>query len=779
MREGGIPDSKGLIGASVTRVEDQRFLTGKGEFTDDLAPDRLVRAVIVRSAVPNARLVSVETDAARALPGVLEILTGADLAADGLGWIKPELKFEQQDGSPMPMPARPFLNRSHVRYVGDPVACVVAETQAQAQEAADLVDVVYDPLPAVTDLDQVADGSAPAMRPDIADNRAFFVERGDAGAVDAAFARAAHVTRAEIRITPVQPSPLEPRAAIGMWDPETGRYTLIAGSQWPQRARRKIAGDVLNVEPEQVRVISPDMGGGFGNRSSVYAEQVLALWASRRLGRPVKWVSGRSESFLCDDQARDARTTAELALDADGTFLAFRVHTLYALGAYHTLISGGPGVNNLGGLAGVYRTPAIHVTVEGCFLNTLPTSAYRGAGRPEAIYVLERTVDQAARELGIDPVELRRRNIIPADAMPYKTGLAYTYDSGDFPGALDAALELADRAGFETRRTESRARGRLRGLGIACAVESASSPARPEHAEAVLDRDGCVRLAIGTHNHGQGHETVFAQVMGEVLGLPMDRLGFVQGDTDLVEQGGGTAGSRCSALGGGAAFSAATALVEKAKAIAAEELEAAAADIVFADGRFSVVGTDRAVDWTDVARAAGRGTAGHDVLSADIVYKPDGMTFPNGCHVCEVEIDPETGRLDLLRYLLVDDFGRVLNPMLLKGQVHGGLAQGIGQILLEQVVYEPDTGQLLTGSFLDYGMPRADDLPFFEVHTRPTKTTANVLGVKGAGEAGTVGAMPCVMNAILDAMAPVGVTSFDMPATPERVWRAIRDANGG
>lgn len=761
------------LGTSVARVEDGRFLSGAGHFTDDHAPPGTVWGVVVRSPVANGTIRRLDVGEAAGAPGVLAVLTGADALADGLGTLEPDKALPRPDGGPMRVPPRPVLARERVRYVGDPVAFVVAETLDAAKDAAELVDIDIDTLPSVTELEAVRDGTAPPIDPDWPDNLAFHFEKGDAGAVDDAFARARHVTRLSLRISRVQPTPLEPRAALGEWSGETGGYTLHTPSQAPWRIRKTLARDILHVPVDTLRVVSPDMGGGFGNRSTTTPEQALVLWAARRLDRPVKWRADRTETFQSDDQGRHSLVDAALALDAQGGFLGLKVRTLYGVGAYHSQMSVGPATNNIGVLAGVYRIPAIHVAVDGAMLNVNPAAAYRGAGRPESSYIVERLVDAAARETGRDPAVLRRANMIPAEAMPYKTALTYTYDSGNFPAVLDRALALADRDGFPERRAESEARARRRGFGIACSIESAGNPSRGEQARLTMRDDGTVELAIGTHSHGQGHETAFRQVLADALGLTLDAIDYVQGDTDRLARGGGTAGSRSSAVGGGVATLAAERLIDNARPLAADALEASALDVTFEAGLFRVAGTDRTLDWSALARFA----AARDALSAlDIAesYQVAKSAFPNSCAIAEVEVDPETGAVALVGYATVGDYGTVLNPMLLEGQIHGGVAQGAGQILMEEMRWDPRSGQLLSGSFMDYAMPRASDMPSFRFASLPTPTDANLIGAKGAGEAGCVASLPAVMNAVVDALAPLGVRHIDMPVTPQRIWAALQ-----
>lgn len=770
------PDDQSLlVGRSIPRVEDERFLSGKGRYTDDHAPDAVAWGVVVRSIEANARIVSIDVHAARAMPGVLAVLTASDAETEGLGTIDPLNSRPMANGDPMRVPARRVLNRDFVRYVGDPVAFVVADSLEAAKDAAEAVEVDYETMPAVVALEPILDGSAPAVRSEWPDNLAFRFERGDVAAAADGLAAAAHVTRLDLKLSRVQPTPLEPRVALGQFDPETERFTLYAPTQAPWRLKSTLAEQVFGINPDRMRVVSPDMGGGFGNRSVTLPEYALVLWAAKLTGRPVKWRADRSETFQSDDQARHSLARVELGLDRDGRFLSMRVRILYGLGAYHSQMSIGPATNNIGVLAGAYRIPSIHVTVDGAFLNANPAGAYRGAGRPEACYMLERTIDTAAREMGIDPAELRRLNMISPRDLPYKTALTFTYDSGDFPGLLNHALILAERDTFEERRAASKARGRLRGIGIAFSIESAGSPARPEHAKLMLREDGRVVLTIGTHNHGQGHETVFRQILSDALGLATDGIDYVQGDTDTLPDGGGTASSRSAAVGGGVAHAAALKLIAAARTIAAEALEAAEADVEFRAGRFAIVGSDHQIGWTDVAKYA----ASHDLLDRlDIAdsYAVEAVSFPNTCAVAEVDVDPQTGQVTLERYTVAGDFGTVLNPMLLEGQIHGGVAQGAGQILMEEMRWDDRSGQLLTGSFMDYAMPRAGDVPRYDVLTASTPTESNMLQVKGAGEAGCVSSLAAVMNGIVDALAPLGVRSIDMPASPQRVWQAIQNA---
>jgi aerobic carbon-monoxide dehydrogenase large subunit len=770
------------IGAPVRRVEDARFLRGMGRYVDDMRAPGAAQLFVLRSPHAAARIRSIDAGTARAMPGVLLVLTPDDVLELGvLRCVTPRLK---RDGSPLAQTPWRMLAVDQVRYVGDAVAAVIAETRAAAQDAAEAILVDYEPLPAVTDVGEAAKPGAPAVWPSLApDNESVYFRLGDAAAVEAAHACAAHVTRLDFRISRVSANPMEPRNALASYDPVEERYTLVTGTQLPHVMRNEIAEYALKVPSNRLRVISPDVGGGFGMKESPFQEYVLALHGAKLLGRPVRWTATRTESFLSDTHARDNLSTAELALAADGTFLGFRVKTLCNVGAYLAWQGPVSSTNNVGGLAGVYRTPHIFTEVRCVFTHTQPTAPYRGAGRPEAIYAIERTIDLAADEMGIDRVELRRRNLIPPEAMPFRTGLDYTYDSGDFPRNMAMALEAADWDGFPARRAEAEARGRLRGIGVANAIESAGGPHRgpmEEAAEIRFDSGGSVTLLMGSHNHGQGHETVFRQIASERLGIPPERIRFVNGDTDVVTHGRGTIGSRSMMAAGGALVGAAERIVARGTRIASHLLEAAEGDIEFAEGQFRVAGTDRGIGIEELARrsyAPGALPPDEELgLSALLITRPGDATFPNGCHVCEVEADPETGESAAVSYLVVDDVGTVINPLLLKGQIHGGVAQGLGQVFGEDIRYDAG-GQLLTASFADYPMPRAADLPDMVVESNPAPTKTNPLGVKGAGEAGTVGALPALVNALVDALRPLGVRHVEMPATPERVWAAIRGAS--
>jgi aerobic carbon-monoxide dehydrogenase large subunit len=774
------------IGAPLPRYEDLRLVRGAGRYTDDHRFPGETHLVVVRSPHAAARIVRIDTEAAHAVRGVLAVLTGADLVADGIGVINCGVPRMKGDGSPMPRPPYHALAVGEIRFVGDAVAAVVAETLHAAQEAADLVAVEYEAKPCVTDCAEAAKPGTPVVWPEHApDNICYVVRNGNVAAVDAAFARAAHVVRMEHRITRVSANTMEPRNAIGLYDPVDGRLTLYAGTQVPHRIRTEIAQHVLRIPTHRLRVVAPDVGGGFGMKGSHFPEYIIVLWAARKLGRPVRWNATRTESLLSDYHGRDSVWSVELALDQDGIFLGMRATVLANVGAYLGLSSTLPPANNIGGIAGVYRTPAICSEVTAYFTHTGPMAPYRGAGRPEATYAIEMLIDRAADQLGIDRVELRRRNLISPDAMPFKTGLVFTYDCGEFEKNMDLALEAADWSGFAKRRKHSARAGKLRGISIANAIEVAAGPfGRPseEFAEMRFDPGGNLTLLMGTHNHGQGHETAFRQMAWTLLGVAPERVRVVWGDTDLIAHGVGTFGSRSMTVGGMSLKVASQKIIERGRKIASHLLEAAVDDIVFDHGSFKVAGTDRAVRIEDVAVTSFKPhglPVGEEVgLWAQAMLAPDNITYPNGCHICEVEVDPETGKVDVVGYVVVDDVGTVVNPLMVKGQIHGGVAQGLGQALMEAVSYAPDNGQMLTASFMDYGMPRAHDFPYMDVHSNPVPTATNPFGVKGVGEAGTVGAVPAVMAAVLDALKPLGVTHLEMPASPHRVWQAVEAAKG-
>ena len=764
------------IGQSVKRFEDVRLLRGEGRFHHDVNLPGQAHMVVVRSTHAHARIRSIDTAAAAAAPGVIAVFTGADL--NGLSTMKMTLKRKRPDGSPMWAPPHRGLTRDRARYVGDPLALVIAETAAEAADAAEAVRVDYEPLPSVT-CTADAIGGAPVWD-ECPDNVSNLFEVGDKAATDAAFATAARVIKRRYVITRVHAQYMEPRGALGVYDAGEDRYTLYADVQYPHRVRNALASNIFQVPEHQIRVIVGDIGGAFGTKGWQYPEHRLTLWAARRLRRPVKWACERREAIPADEHARDNVSDAELALDADGGFLALRVRTLANVGAYvssdRNLLAT---FSNVPTLVGVYAFPTAHAQVLSVLTNTNSTAPYRGAGRPESTFVIERLIDDAARELGMDRVELRRKNLIDPAAMPYKTALGVTYDCGEFRKNMDEALDIADIAGFPARREASRQRGRLRGWAVVNPIEQAAGP-QPEFAEIRFSPSGSATVFMGTKNQGQGHETTFKQILHERLGIDPAEVRYIDGDTDRVAFGMGTMGSRSTVIGGSALWTAADKVIAKGRKIAARLLEAAEADIVFADGRFTVTGTDKAVAIKEVARAAFQPAQLPPGLEPGFyetgTFAPKQATWPNGCHVCEAEVDPDTGAVTLDRYVIVDDVGTVINPVTLKGQIHGGVAQGVGQALMEQVVYEPGSGQLLTASFMEYAMPRADTFPDMVIHSSPVPTKLNPLGAKGAGEAGTVGALPVVINAVINALEPLGVRELDMPASSDRVWQAIQSA---
>ena len=771
-----------FIGKSLPRSEDLRLVRGLGRYTADLAPPDACRLFMVRSPHAAARIVSIDTRAAEAAPHVRLILTAESPELGELGTFTSKVRRKAPDGSANFEPPYRTLARERAQFAGDPVAAVFADTLDIAKDAAEALAIEWEPLPAITATCRATDPGAALVWPQAPRNICFVHEVGDEAAVAAAFARAAHVVRITYDINRVIAAPIETRAALATYDSAAGRWTLHAPLQNPHAVREEAARNVLRIDGNRLRVVSPDVGGAFGLKEVPGPESILALLGARRLQRPVVWVSDRAESFLSDFHARDNHTTVALALDRDGFFLALRVETIANIGAYISLNGLHTPTNNLGGLSGVYRTPAIFARVTGVFTNTQPTAPYRGAGRPEATYAIERVIDAAARQLRMDPVELRRRNLIAPDQMPHATGFMFTYDSGEFERNMDDALALADWAGFPERRKAAAARGRLAGIGLSNPIEIAAGPVTgtlPESAEIRFDSTGSVTVTVGTHSHGQGHETTFAQIVADLLGLEPDQIMIRYGDTDQIEHGTGTFGSRSVVAGGVVLAKTADRIIARGRKIAAVHLEVSADDVRFENGQFEVVGTDRRVSLSEVARLSYLLNAadldGELGLSAKMVVAPEKPTFPNGCHVCEVEIDRDTGRCDIIRYCVVDDVGRVVNPMLVDGQIHGGVAQGIGQVLLENIAYDGD-GQLLSGSFTDYAMPRAATCPSFRCRNNEIITAANPLGAKGAGEAGTVGALAAVMNAIVDALAPLGIDQVEMPATAERIWQAIRRA---
>jgi carbon-monoxide dehydrogenase large subunit len=753
------------VGQAIVRVEDERLLTGGGRYTDDVVPAGQAAAVFVRSPHAHAEIAAVRTEAAKSLPGVLAVLTVADLDAAGMKALPCRAPTRNRDGTALFVPPRPPLVRGRVRHVGDPVVCVVADTLAQAREAAEAVEIDYVAEPAVSEAVPALEAGAPLLWVEAPGNVALDWEAGDRAAVDRLFAEAAHISTVDLVNNRVVPNAMEPRGCLGEHDPATGRYTLRTGGQGVH-SMQGILAEMFGLPTDQIRVIQHDVGGGFGMKIWVYPEYPVCMLAARLTGRPVKWVADRGESFISDTHGRDHVTRMQIAVDGDGRMRALRASLTANLGAY--LSQFGPFIPTDAGAKmynGVYAFEAVHVEVRGAYTNTVPVDAYRGAGRPEAAYAVERAVDATARDLGFDPAEFRRRNFIRPEAMPFRTAMGTTYDTGEFERLLGAALERADAAAFERRREEARAQGQLRGLGLAYYVEQCSGGG-DESARIEVLPEGRVRLYIGTQSNGQGHATAYAQLLCDALGISPDQVETIQGDTDLVATGKGTGGSRSVPVGGVAVQRAAVSAVEAGKRIAADLLEAAEADLSFEDGRFRIVGTDRSVGLFEVA-----GQAGEQGLEGGGTFQPSIHTFPNGCHVCELDIDVATGVPSIVRYTIVDDFGTVLNPLLLAGQVHGGVVQGVGQALLEHAVYDA-SGQLVSGSFLDYTMPRAEGMPWIDFTTIAVPCTTNPLGMKGAGEAGAIGAPPAVINAVVDAL---GVRHVDMPATPERLWRLAQE----
>ena len=777
------------IGTPVRRREDFRFLTGQGTYTADIDRAGQLYAYIVRSPHAHAKLGAIDAAAARAASGVVAVYTGADLEKDGVGGLPCGWQVHSKDGSPMAEPPHPVLAQGEVRHVGDPVAVIVGDSLTAARDASELLRIDYSVLPAVTDPARALQAGAAKVWD--AGNVCYDWHLGDPAATDAALARASHVAKLDLVNNRLVPNAMEPRAAIGEYDRATQEYTLYTTSQNPHVIRLLMGAFVLHIPENRLRVVAPDVGGGFGSKIYHYAEEAIVTWAAGKLKRPVKWTAERSESFVSDAHGRDHVTHVELGLDRDGKFLALKVSTVANMGAYLSTFAPCIPTYLYGTLlAGTYTTPVVYVETKAVFTHTVPVDAYRGAGRPEATFLLERIVDVAADELGIDPAELRRRNFIPKDAFPYQTPVALQYDSGDYFTTLDQALKAADYAGFEGRRAEAARRGKLRGIGLATYIEACgiapsavvgSLGARAglfESAAVRVHPTGSVSILTGSHSHGQGHETTFAQLVADGLGIPIESVEIVHGDTAKIPYGMGTYGSRSLAVGGTAIVKAMDKVVAKGKKIAAHLLEASEADIEFKDGKFSVAGTDRAKTISEIALTAYvPHNFPHEELEPGLdetaFYDPKNFTFPSGAHIAEIEIDPDTGAVTVCNFTASDDFGRIINPLIVSGQVHGGLAQGIGQALLEGCVYDKSTGQLLTGSYNDYAMPRADDLPPFALSTNVTLCTHNPLGVKGCGEAGAIGAPAAIANALVDALKPYGVRHVDMPLTPHKLWQVI------
>ncbi|WP_430398723.1 xanthine dehydrogenase family protein molybdopterin-binding subunit [Ferrovibrio sp.] len=780
--------NQAVIGTSVRRKEDYRFITGQGNYTDDINRPGQAHAHFLRSPHAFAKIKSINTKTASAMPGVVAIYTGQDMAADKVGGLICGWTVKGKDGQPHKAPRHDSIAVEYVRHVGDQVAVVIAETRAQARDAAEAIEVEYDVLAPAIDLRAALKPGAPQVHNDAPGNLCYDWDFGDKAATAAAFAKAAHITKVELVNNRLSPNPMEPRSAVAEYDRGTDTTTVYVTSQNPHVLRLILCAFVFGLPEHKVRVVAPDVGGGFGSKIFNYPEETVAFWAARKLRRPVKWTSDRSEAFLTDAHGRDHFTIAELAMDKDGKFLGLKVDTLANMGAYlSTFASAVPTYLYALLLAGQYTTPAIYAEVKAVFTNTAPVDAYRGAGRPEATYVVERIVEAAAREMKLDPAEIRRRNFIKPDAFPYQTPVACVYDSGQYELTLNEAMKAIDYAGFGARKAASAKQGKLRGIGISCYIEACGiAPSAVvgslgagvglwESAKIRFNPTGSVCVYTGSHSHGQGHETTFAQLVSDKLGVPMDQIEVVHGDTAQIPMGMGTYGSRSLAVGGSAISKAADKLIEKGKKIAAHLMEASVNDVVYERGTFSVAGTDKQVPMAAVAFTA---YVPHN-YPADLepgfeetaFYDPANFTFPSGCHIAEVEIDADTGVTKIANWVAVDDFGNVINPMIVEGQVHGGIAQGVGQALLEGVVYDTETGQLLTGSFLDYTMPRADDLPSFNVSMTHTPCPHNPLGVKGCGEAGAIAAPAALMNAITDAL---GTEAITMPATPLKVWQTIQ-----
>jgi aerobic carbon-monoxide dehydrogenase large subunit len=776
------------IGARVARKEDKRFITGAGRYVDDMVVPGMKHAAFVRSPHAHADITGIDVNAAKAMPGVIGVLTGREIKADGIGNLICGWMIHSKDGTPMKMGAWSPLAVDRVRYVGDAVAIVVAETKGQARDAAEAVEVTYNERPAVTDATKALEPGAPQLHPEADNNLIFDWDIGNADETAAAFAKAAHIVKIDITNNRLVPNAMEPRAALGHYDKAEDHYTCWTTSQNPHVARLVMSA-FYNIAPEnKLRVIAPDVGGGFGSKIFIYPEEVVCLWASKKTGVPVKWVGDRTESFLTDAHGRDHVTHAEMAFDGDHKVIGLKVETKANFGAYMSLFSSSvPTYLYATLLSGQYDIPAIHANVKAIYTNTAPVDAYRGAGRPEATFVMERLMETAARQFGVSPAELRRKNFITQ--FPHQTPVIMCYDAGDYAASLDAAMKAADYQGFPQRRDEAKRRGKLRGIGMSCYIEACGiAPSAAvgslgagvglwESAEVRVNAVGTIEVLTGSHSHGQGHETSFAQLVTERFGVPIDSVSIVHGDTDKVQMGMGTYGSRSGAVGMSAIVKALDKVEAKAKKIAAHLLEADESDIVIEDGACKVAGTDKSVPWFQLALAA---YTAHNLpggmepgLKETAFYDPSNFTFPAGCYICEVEVDPDTGVTKIVQFVAADDFGNIINPMIVEGQVHGGIAQGVGQAMLEGAHYDPGSGQLLTASYMDYAMPRADDLPSFQVSTSNTPCPGNPLGMKGCGEAGAIGSPPAVINAITDA---IGTDELTMPATPQKVWAAIRSA---
>jgi aerobic carbon-monoxide dehydrogenase large subunit len=776
--ENAIALQKFGVGQPVRRKEDDTLVRGKGKYTDDFQLPRQVYAWIVRSSHAHGTIRGIDTSAAKTMPGVLGVWTGADLVAAGYGPFTCALPLKSRDGTPLHQTNRTALMTDKVRYVGDAIAFVVAETLVQARDAAEAVEVDIDPLPSVTDPEEAAQPGAPQLYDHIPNNVALDYHFGDAEKVEEAFKRAAHITKLDILNNRVAVVAMEPRAALASYDKATERFTIQVPTQGVAANRVNLAKNVLKVPNDKVHLLTANVGGSFGMKNTSYPEYVCILHAAKALGRPVKWTDERSTSFLSDSHGRAQKIHCELALDADGKFLAVKVSGYGNLGSYITGVAPQPLSLNIGkNLSSVYQTPLMTIDIKTVLTNTSHMGAYRGAGRPEANYFMERLIDRAADEMGINRLTLRKRNFIKTSQIPFNASSGMVYDSGDFQGVFNKALEISDHANFAKRKKESRKRGKLRGIAVGSYLE-VTAPPSVELGRIVFEDDGSVKIITGTLDYGQGHASAFAQVLSDQLGVPFDRIKLEQGDSDLVHTGNGTGGSRSITASGMAIVEASRLVIEKGKRAAAHLMEAAEADIEFADGQFTIAGTDRSIDIMELSQRLRDGKMPEDVpssLDVDHTSGPVPSTFPNGCHVAEVEVDPDTGIVEIVRYTGVNDFGTVVNPMLVAGQLHGGVAQGIGQAFMEHVSYDGN-GQPITGSFMDYALPRAEDIPLMQIGDHPSPATSNPLGTKGCGEAGCAGSLSTLINAVLDALSELGITAIDMPLTPERVWRAIHDA---
>jgi carbon-monoxide dehydrogenase large subunit len=768
------------ISQPVRQVEAPRLLKGQGRFTDDLTLNNQAYAVFLRSPHAHAEIRSIDTRAAQQMPGVISVLTGEDYAADGLGHVRGPSPAKKRDGSPMFRPPRPGLTRDRVRHVGQPVAVVIADSIAEAKDAVERIEIEYETLPIILSTAEANVPGAPAVWPECPDNEPIYAKKGNKDAADKAFAAAAHVVSDRFVVSRVAASTMESRAVNAEYDAGRDHFTIYACHQRPYVWRSMMTKFIFNDMPEHhMTIIAGDVGGSYGMKGGLYPEVPVCAWAARKVGRPVKWTCERSEALIADDQGRDMVIDASLALDKDGKFLGVRFSSRNNIGAYVSMNGFLTTGNIIKDAGGAYAIPAIFSEAAAVLTNTLPVSNYRAPGGAPSAYVIERLVDMAARDIGMDPAEIRRRNLVPASAMPYKTATGEVFDCGDFPAVLEKCLKKADYAGVKKRKAESKARGLLRGVGIACTVDPSAGPS-PEAAELRFDPSGGLTILVGSTAGGQSHETIYMQIVSDRLGIDVENIRVVEGNTEKLSWGTGTGAARTATIGGSVVYKAVDKVIEKAKRIAAHRLEASVDDISFENGVFSVAGTDRSVTITDVARSAFDPSKLPPEIEIGLyetaTWSPDVGNLPNSCHVCEVEIDPETGVMDIVRYTAVHDVGVELNPLLVEGQVHGGIAQGAGQAMMELVIYDPADGQVLSGSFMDYAMPRADDLCSFEIDRNPVPAKSNPLGVKGAGECGTVGALPAVMNAINDALSPLGVRNLPMPATPDRIWRAIRDA---